>query len=211
MTAQIESDTLVDPDRVVIRPLRAADSAAYRRLRQHILDIGEGGFFSSSYTTEQQFTSEDQWREWCTETPIRCTIGILVDGDLVGVMGIVPCGDPEHRTAEWNATWIDPRFRKSGLASQARERVREWSRVHGYRYAIVDIRADNARNLGIRAKEGAVYLCTRRGVTWADGSTADTHFFILSLSPGTETSRSPAQAVELLEAARAFLRHEHGV
>src|ERR1041384_3192281 len=101
MTAHVESATPVDPlrpDQVVFRPLIAADSEAYRRLRQRVLDVGEGKFFNSSYDKERQFTTEDQWRERCAETPVRCTIGTFVDGVLVGIMGILPYGDPKHRT-----------------------------------------------------------------------------------------------------------------
>ncbi len=206
MTAQVEFRSLADPGRVVIRPLTAADSGAYRRLRQHILDIGDGRFFSSSYTKEQQLTSEEQWREWCAETPLGCTIGTFVEGELIGITGILPCGDPRNLTAEWNATWFDPKYRRSGIASQARQKVREWSYEHGYRYAIVDIRADNTLNREIREKDGAMYLCTERDVTWADGSTADTHYFMLALSPGAERSRSVGQAVGFLDAALAFLQ-----
>jgi|SRR5215510_2274930 len=208
MTAQAESDRFVDPDQVTIRPLTAADGEAYRRLRQHILDSGEGKFFSSSYIMEQHLTTEDQWREHSAETPVRCTIGVFVEGQLAGIMGILPYGDPSNLTAEWIATWIAPRYRRSGITSQAYKKVREWSRDHGYRYAVGDIRADNTRSREIREKQGAMYLFTRRDVTWADGSTADAHFFILNLLPGTETSRSLGQAAALLEAALAFVKRE---
>src|ERR1700704_1841149 len=116
MTAHVESDTLDDPDdpvrpdQVVFRPLIAADSEAYRRLRQRVLDVGEGKFFNTSYDRERQLASEDQWRERCAETPARCTIGTFVEGALVGIMGILPYGDPKHRTAELEATWIDPKY-----------------------------------------------------------------------------------------------------
>jgi GNAT superfamily N-acetyltransferase len=208
MIAQLESQTFVVPDRIVIRPLTAADSHAYRRLRQHILDIGDGRVFSSSYTREQQLTSEQQWREWCTETPTRCTIGSFVNDKLVGITCILVCGDPRNLTVEWYSTWMDPQYRRSGLAKQAREKVREWSYAHGYRYAITDIRADNTLFREVREKEGAMYLFTQRDVTWADGSTADTNFFMLNLSPGAERSRSAGQAAALLEAALAFLKHD---
>lgn len=209
MTAQAESDRLVDPDQVSIRPLTAADGEAYRRLRQHILDSGEAKFFSSSYIMEQHLTTEEQWREHSAETPVRCTIGVFAEGELAGIMGILPYGDPSNRTAEWIATWIAPKFRRSGITSQTYKKVREWSRDHGYRYAVGDIRADNTRSREIREKQGATYLFTRRDVTWADGSTADAHFFIASLVPGTETVRSTGEAVGLLEAALAFVKREH--
>jgi RimJ/RimL family protein N-acetyltransferase len=208
MTDQVDSDTPVEPDRIVIRPLTASDSGAYRALRQHILEIGEGKFFSSSYTREQQLTTEAAWGAWCSETALRCIIGSFVDGALVGIMAIQPCGDPRHRTAEWDSTWIAPAYRTSGVARQSYEHVRAWSLEHGYRYVIVDVRADNTRSLQIREKQGAIYLCTQRDVTWADGSTADTHYLMMSIVPEAERARSTAQAVGLLEAGLAFLRHE---
>ena len=208
MTSQAESDRSVDPDQVTIRPLTAADGDAYRRLRQHILESGEAKFFSSSYVMEQQLTSEEQWREHSAETPVRCIIGVFVDGELGGIMGILPYGDPKYLTAEWLATWIAPPYRRSGVTGQAYKKVREWSIAHGYRYAVGDIRADNTRSRAIREKQGAMYLFTRRNVAWADGSTADSDWFILNLVPGAETSRSVGQAVGFLEAALAFVKHE---
>ncbi len=211
MIADVESETFIDPERVVIRPLTGADSTAYRRLRQHILEIGEGKYFSSSYTSEQQLTTEAQWRERCTETSLRCTIGTFVDGALVGIMCIQGLGLPGNLTAEWDSTWIDPKYRRTRVARQAYDAVRAWCQDHGYRYAIVDIRADNARSREIREKQGAIYLYTRPDVTWADGSTADTHFFMLSIGPGTETVRAAEPAIAFLEAALAFVKHEHAV
>ncbi len=208
MTAQADSDRPIAPDEVVVRPLTAADSEAYRRLRQQILDSDEARFFSSSYISEQHLTSEEQWREHCAETPVRCTIGIFVDGQLAGIMGILPCGDPRNRTAEWIATWTAPQYRRSGVTGQAYRKVRQWSYDHGYRYAVGDIRADNTRSRAIREKQGAMYLFTRRNETWADGSTADADWFMLNLFPGAETSRSLDQAAAFLEAALAFVKHE---
>jgi RimJ/RimL family protein N-acetyltransferase len=214
MTAHVESDTPADPvdpvglDQVVFRPLIAADSEAYRRLRQRVLDLGEGRFFNTSYDKDRQSTSEDQWRERCAETPVRCTIGIFVEGALVGIMGILPYGDPANRTAELESTWIDPQYRRTGVAREAYERVRQWCLEHGYRYAIIEIRADNTRSREIREKQGVTYLFTRRNVAWADGSTADTLFFLQNLLPGAERSRSLDQAIPFLEAALTFLKQE---
>jgi hypothetical protein len=104
-----------------------------------------------------------------------------------------------------------PKYRRSGIAKRARDAVRAWSREHGYRYAITDIRADNTLFREVREREGAMYLCTERDVTWADGSKADAHYFLLDLSHGAETVRSAGQAVAFLEAALAYLKHDaHG-
>jgi RimJ/RimL family protein N-acetyltransferase len=188
--------------------LIAADSEAYRRLRQRVLDVGEGKFFNTSYDRERQLASEDQWRERCAETPARCTIGTFVEGALVGIMGILPYGDPKHRTAELESTWIDPKYRRSGVARQAYDQVRQWCVEHGYLYAVVEIRADNTRSREIREKQGAMYLFTRRNVAWEDGSTADTRFYLQNFSPGAERSRSLDQAIPFLEAALTFLKQE---
>ncbi len=214
MTAHVESDTLVDPvdpirpDQVVFRPLVAADSEAYRKLRQRILELGEGKYFNSSYDKERLLITEDQWRERCAETPVRCTIGTFVEGALVGIMAILPYGDPEHRTAELESTWIEPKYRRSGVARQAYDRVRQWCVEHGYLYAVVEVRADNTRSREIREKHGAMYLFTRRNVAWADGSTGDTRFYLQNFTPGAERSRSLDQAIPFLEAALTFLKHE---
>jgi RimJ/RimL family protein N-acetyltransferase len=210
MTAHMESDALVDPTRVMIRPLGAEDSDAYRRLRQHILDVGESRLFSSSYTREQGFTTEAQWRERCTATGGRCIIGIFVDTCLVGVMGVLPCGDPQNLVTEWESTWLDPRYRRSGVAKHAYERVCAWCYEHGYRYAVLDIRADNLRSREIREKQGAMYLCTLRDAAWADGSIADVHYFMLNLTPDAQRARTSDQAVAFLAAAVAFLKDDLG-
>jgi RimJ/RimL family protein N-acetyltransferase len=211
MTAHVESDTVVDPGRpsqAVFRPLIASDSEAYRRLRQRVLDVGEGKFFNTSYTKDREATTEDHWRERCAQTPLRCTIGMFVDGELVGIMGILPYGDPANRMAELESTWIDPKYRRSGVAKQAYEQVRQWCLAHGYRYAILEIRADNARSREIREKQGAVYLFTRRDVAWADGSSADTVFYLLDYLAGTDRSKSLDEAIGFLEVALTFLKLE---
>jgi RimJ/RimL family protein N-acetyltransferase len=211
MTAHVESDTLVDrgaPNQVVFRPLIAGDSEAYRRLRQRVLDLGEGRFFNTSYTKDRQTTTEEQWRERCAQTELRCTLGVFVEGELVGIMGILPYGDPANRTAELESTWIDPKYRRSGVARQAYAEVRQWCLEHGYRYAILEIRADNTRSREIREKQGAVYLFTRRNVAWADGSTADTVFYLLDYLISADRSRSMEDAIGFLEVALTFLKQE---
>jgi RimJ/RimL family protein N-acetyltransferase len=208
MTVRVESELPIAHERVVMRPLTGADTAAYRRLRQHVLDIGEGKFYSTSYTVEQQLTSEQQWREWLTETPVRCTIGSFIEGDLIGIIGVASYGDPRNRIVEFNASWIPPKYRRSGLARLARDRARRWSLEHGYRYGVVDIRVDNTRMQELRRNEGAVYLYTRRNVTWADGSTADTNVFMEDLTAGAESPRSLDQAIAFAEAVLVLLKHD---
>ena len=189
---------------LTVRPLTAADSLAYRALRKRILDIGDGKYFSSSYTREAQFTTESQWFEWCTPTQEHCTIGAFVDGQLIGIMGIVMIGVPELRTAEWEATWLDPQYRRCGIAKHLYEKVCQWTKDHGYERAVSLIRADNMRSLEIRKKNGGIYIHTQHNTKWADGSIADILFFVTDLHSTAHQTR----AICYLEETIAALQHE---
>jgi len=168
--------------RPTIRPLSANDSSAYRALRRRIRDMGDGKYFSDSYTREDKFTSDSEWQAWCTEAQDHCTIGTFIGEELVGIMGIVMYGKPEDLTVEWEATWLDPRYRRIGIAKLAYEEVRRWTISRGYKNAVVFIRHDNVRSREIRESQGAVYAYTKPNEIWADGSIADADAFTLNLS-----------------------------
>lgn len=201
-------ETAIPADQLVIRPLGSADSETYRRLRQRILELGDGKYFNSSFETERRLTTDAQWREYCAETPDRCKLGIFVSGALVGSMGVGTHLAGRHRFAVIEAVWLDPQYRKAGIAEQAYKRLRQWCVEHDYFYLISEIRADNTRAREIREKQGAVYLFTRRNLKWADGSTADTVFYLMSFSGSADQSRSLDQAIPFMEAALAFLNQE---
>jgi GNAT superfamily N-acetyltransferase len=194
---------------LVIRPLTADDSESYRALRKKILEMGDGKYFSDSYERERKFTAEQEWREWCTETQEHCTIGTFIGEELVGTMGIVMYGLPQNRTAEWEVTWLDPQYRKLGIAKLAYEKVQQWTKDHGYEYAIVFIRDGNMRSRKIREQQGAVYFYTKRSQIWADGSVADVHCFMLDLSSARSGQDKPYdRAARHMEAILASLKHE---
>jgi RimJ/RimL family protein N-acetyltransferase len=194
-------------DQLIVRPLTADDSAAYRQVRQKILAIGDGKYFSSSYTRENGFKTEEQWRDWCAETQEHCTIGTFCDGKLIGIMGIVRYGPLENRAVEWEATWLDPEYRRSGVARLAYEKVRQWTKDHGYKYAVVLIRDQNTRSREIRERQGAVYMHTKRNEIWADGSVGDVHSFILDVWRSGQRIIQ-GQAIRKLEAIFASLEHD---
>ena len=37
------------------------------------------------------------------------------------------------RTVEWEAVWLEARYRRLGIAKQAYERAQEWTERNGYR------------------------------------------------------------------------------
>ncbi len=182
---------LLPIEKAVIRPLTAADSEAYRLLRQKILEAGDGKYFSDSYVRESHFSTKKHWQEWCTETNEHCTIGTFVNEELVGIMGIVMYGPSRDLTVEWEVTWLDPRYRRYGLAKLAYEKVREWSVDHGYKRAVVFIREDNLRSQDIRKKQGATYTHTKYNETWADGSVANVRCFMLDFAQSIPKQHLP--------------------
>lgn len=173
---------------ISIRPLTGNDSDAYRALRQRILALGEGKYFSSSYTRENQFVTELQWRRWCTESREHCIIGTFLGEHLIGIMAISMYGQPKDQIAEWDSTWLDPKYRTLGIAKLAYDKVWKWTQDNGYTKAIVDIKAGNERSLHIRKQQGAVYSHTKHNEMWADGSVADTHYFALNLFQPAHTA-----------------------
>ena len=195
-----------DASHLIIRPLNADDYLAYRNLRQKILAIGDGKYFSDSYEREKTFITDDQWRDWCTPNQQRCTIGTFNGDQLIGIMGILMYGWPAARTVEWEATWLEPEYRQFGIAKHAYEKVRQWTLDNGYEYAIVFIRADNARSRAIREKQGAIYMCTKYNETWADGSIADVHCFMIHLQTEMKTTSSYDHALNRLNEILDFLK-----
>jgi RimJ/RimL family protein N-acetyltransferase len=157
--------------RITLRPLTPADVHDYRALRQHVLDIGEGRFFADSYTREAALT-ESQWRDWCTERREHCIIGIFDHAKLIGAMTATQYRAPEDRTAEWEAIWIHPTYRRQGIARRAYQRIELWTRANGYERVALHIRADNLRSQHIHTEQGARYQFTKRNEIWADGSIA---------------------------------------
>jgi GNAT superfamily N-acetyltransferase len=167
---------------ISLRPLTPGDAATYRGLRQYILAIGDGRFFADSYTREAALT-ESQWLEWCTERREHCIIGTFDGRAMIGVMMVTQHHD--DITAEWEAIWLHPRYRRQGIAQRGYRRIEQWTRSHGYERAAVYIRADNLRSQHIHSQNGACYQFTCRNVIWADNSVADARCFLIDLHAGS--------------------------
>ncbi len=202
--ASTASDAQPAPLQFEIRPLTGDDSNAYRALRQRILDIGDGRYFSDSYEREGNLGTEQLWRDWCTEKREHCIIGTFVDKSLVGVMMATQQGGQASPVVEWEATWLDPLYRHGKIAKAAYEKVNQWTLDQGYTYAAVFIRADNQRSQDIRGKQGFVYAYTISDERWADGSVGDTRAFVLDLRAPTPEQRHQQTLLHLGEVL-AFL------
>lgn len=165
-----------------VRPLTAADSTAYRTLRQRVLNTDDACYFSDSYERERHLT-ESQWLRWCTETPAHCILGTFADNTLVGIIMITRQGSPDSPLVEWEAAWLDPRYRGTGIGKLAYQQARQWSHTQGYKFVVGFIRDTYTPALDICRKQGFVYAYTIQDEVWADGSIADTKAFLLDLRP----------------------------
>lgn len=197
---KIDPAKKIDSDLVSYRLLGAEDAAAYRALRQHVLDIGDGRFFSDSYQREAAFESEAEWRDWCTPCREHCIVGTFYGTRLIGIMGITQYGGEAANTVEWEMTWLDPAFRNQGIAKQSYTLVEEWTKLQGYDRAVVFIRADNQRSRQIRESQGAVYYATKHAEVWADGSVADVDCFEIPLVSRSERARAEKPTPKRLSA-----------
>jgi GNAT superfamily N-acetyltransferase len=193
---------------IVIRPLTPDDVPSYRALRQHILDVGDGRSFSDSYIRERQLENESAWRKWCTDMPDHCIFGTF-DGDrLIGIMMVTEYEAFDGRAVEWEAVWLDPTYRRLGIARQAYQKAQRWTEQHGYRYVLGFIRTDNLRAREIFERLGGRYHSTKHDEIWADGSIGDLHTFVLDLhhlrlqSPQRKAIRHLEATNELLSAAQ---------
>jgi GNAT superfamily N-acetyltransferase len=178
---------------ITFRPLTASDTANYRALRQWILNSADSKYFSDSYEREARLT-DDQWLEWCSEKREHCILGTFDKDDLVGIIMVTQQGSPDSPIVEWEAAWLDPRYRGTGLGKTFYEEARQWSRKQGYKFVAGFIRETYTPAVDICKGQGFVYVYTIKDEIWADGSVADTHAYLLDLR-----SDSYKHALEPLE------------
>ena len=182
---------------VHVRLLTANDCGVYRALRQRILHLGDGRYFSDSYVREKNLQTEHAWREWCTETPDHCIFGTFDGNELIGILMVTRYDGFGDRTVEWEAVWLDPHYRRLGIARRAYEKAQQWTQSQGYNRVVSFIRTNNLRMRHIREKQGARLVATKHDEVWADGSIGDVHTFLLDLRP-TSLKTQQVQALRHL-------------
>jgi RimJ/RimL family protein N-acetyltransferase len=198
----------ITPPDIRIRPLTGNDSAAYRALRQRILALGDGRCFSDSYIREKQLKTEHAWREWCTERPDHCIFGTFDKTALIGVMMVTQYDSVGDDTVEWEAVWLEPRYRRVGIAKLAYQMAQQWTELRGYRRVVGFIRTDNQRARDIFERLGGRYISTKHDEVWADGSIGDVHTFMLDLQPAALHARQ-RQTLRHLSEARLLADEQH--
>ncbi|MGE3623589.1 MAG: N-acetyltransferase family protein [Bdellovibrionales bacterium] len=174
------STSISSPPGFCIRPLTADDTQSYRMIRKKILHTTDARYFSDSYERER-LLSENQWLSWCTEKPEHCILGTYLDKALVGIIMVTRQGGANSPVVEWEAAWLDPRYRGTGIGKLSYEHAKQWSQKQGYKFVAGFIRATYTPALDICKSQGFVYAYTIHDELWADGSVADTHAFLLDL------------------------------
>jgi RimJ/RimL family protein N-acetyltransferase len=197
-------DACSDLFSLTIRPLTASDVNAYRELRQKILVMGDGRYFSDSYKREAQL-SESGWLEWCTETSEHCILGTFDSDRLIGTMMITQHGAIEERMVEWEAIWLDSSYRKQGIAKLGYEYMEQWTIDNGYERVALYIRIDNERSQDIHLRQGAQYMSTKPAEIWADRSVADAYAYRLKLPTIYLQNEQQNRALQYLKTTLASL------
>ncbi len=109
-------------------------------------------------------------------------------------------GDKSSPVVEWEAAWLDPRYRRTGVGKSFYKKARQWTREQGYKYVAGFIRATYTPALDICEDLGFTYIYTIRGEVWADESVADTHAFLLDLRPDASAHAEEPLSVRFKEA-----------
>jgi len=210
---QIQSaGTAYLPKQFDLRPLTANDAPAYFERRNHILEIGEGHFFSDSYEREDKLITEQQRRDWCAEKHDHCIFGAFTGQNLVGFVMITQFGSPNDKTVEWEAAWVDPRYRGSGLTKALYEEVEQWTVSEGYRFVKSFIREDNKRWLDIRRRTGFVEVGTKYVSHWADNTDGNMVILIRDLSaPKPQQQKALHHLEDTLSSLEQLHAVPHGV
>lgn len=194
------------PQRFEIRPLTADDTSAYFERRAEILKMGDGHYFSDSYERERQLTTEQLRRDWCTAKREHCIMGAFTNRKLVGFVMITQYGQPKDSTVEWEAAWMHPHYRGTGLTKALYEQVQKWTVDQGFNFVKSFIRADNKRWLDIRRKLGFVDIGIKQNECWADGTYGDTHILQFDLHTLRPAPQQQQQALRHLEQTVEVLR-----
>ena len=171
----------------MIRSLTAEDSDIYFALRDKIFASQDVQFYSDSFLREHALTGEGR-KNWCTENPAHCILGMFSGDELVGVAMITRQGEPGSLLVELEACWIDPRFR-GGAGRELYESAIEWGKAQGYDYMIGFIRATFTPAKHLCKHLGFVYSYTIEDELWADKTTGDTDAFLMALAGANAKER----------------------
>lgn len=171
----------------MIRSLTAEDSDAYFALRDKIFHSPDVQFYSDSFVREHALTRQGR-KEWCTENPAHCILGLFSSDELVGVAMITRQGGPGSQLVELEACWIDPRFR-GGAGRELYESAIEWAKTRGYDYMAGFIRATFTPAKHLCEHLGFVYSYTIEDELWADKTTGNTDAFLMALAGANAKER----------------------
>ncbi len=200
----------INYSKLSFRPLHSGDYDAYVAVRQRIKELGDARYHSASYRRDKKLMEEGRLAEWLNPDNDHCVMGTFYNGQLIGIMTVVPHmptdkpqKNAENRMAEWDSVWIEPSFRKHGVAKMAYAKLKDWTINHGYVSVESFVRADNHRMLKICNDRGSVRTHVAQNEVWADGSVGDAIFFVTHLN-STPKAVSNLQKKILVGLDRAF-------
>jgi RimJ/RimL family protein N-acetyltransferase len=117
------------PAGFVLRPLNAADAAAFLQLRLYSLQESPTAF-GSSYEESKHSTAEEQVKRICFAPGQGVIIGAFKDGQLVGLGGLSRCERLKERHKAWIwGLYVLPEFRGRGLARAVMAQLMDYARA----------------------------------------------------------------------------------
>ena len=208
-----------------------SDVVAYRDLRDRIR-AGEGArYFADSFTREDANNKDENnrprepaqvlalWRDWCTAKRKLCILGTFDNekegNKLIGIMMITAQGPSDSKIAEWEATWVEPGYRKTRIAGLTHsvaglgyETVHALTRILGFEHAAVYIREGNVTSRTIREGQGFIRIGRHSVNDWGDGKTADADLLLLDLRTRPEAEHPDHWAISRLETTLESMGNE---
>ena len=160
---------------IEFRALSEADAPAYKEMRLKALNT-EGGIYTANKEEETARTMTE-WKDVCKETTHRTIFAAFAGNQLIAATSVA---EENSSTAKWTSTYIEPQFRRAGIAENLFRMCEHWSAIRGHDEVIFTIRADNARSRQIQESNGAVFT-HEAPARFADGSVAPLRYYKKSL------------------------------
>lgn len=101
--------------------------------------------------------SSASWSEQCDASAAgseRCTYLALQGDHVVGIAALYRIPGAVRETAELMQVWVDPAYRKQGIARDLQTELLQWGQTYNYAVIIATIHVENVAVMGFYEKTG---------------------------------------------------------
>lgn len=177
---------------IVIRPLTAADAAAFRALR--IMGLRESpDAFTASIEEEVAFSDAEMAAQAVPEAP-GVFLGAFAGKELTGMAGYIANARPKTRhKGVMVAVYVAPDWRAAKVGRRLVEAIIGHARSVGATLLHCTVRADNVPARRLYLSLGFVSYGLERYAIFADGRFFDDELLALDLRSGSHPATDPAR------------------